>query len=57
MKLDNLGSFRLHAKVKPVDAPDKVSSKNIKEIRLSFLPDKRIKDELQQVTFNGKNSL
>jgi len=46
VKLDNLGSFRLHARVKTSPVREEVSAKNIREIRLSFKPDNRIKEAL-----------
>jgi predicted histone-like DNA-binding protein len=49
VKLDELGSFRLHARVHAAESPEKVSSKNIKELKMSFLPDKKIKRKLQMV--------
>lgn len=50
VKLDELGTFRLHAKVSTSETPDSVSVKNIKNLRLSFRPDKYIKDELRGIT-------
>lgn len=47
VKLDELGTFRLHAKVDACDSPEAVSAKNIREVRLSFRPDSLIKQELQ----------
>ncbi|HEY9114820.1 MAG TPA: HU family DNA-binding protein, partial [Bacteroidales bacterium] len=35
LKLNELGTFRLHARVHTSDAPEKVSVKNIKELRLA----------------------
>ena len=46
IKLDKLGIFRLHAKTKSSKCVDKVSAKNIKQLRLSFIPDKQIRKEL-----------
>lgn len=49
VKLDELGTFRLHAKVSTSNSPESVSVKNIKELRLSFRPDKLIKDGFQAI--------
>lgn len=47
VKLDNLGSFRLHARVRTSPSRGEVSVKNIREIRLSFKPDNVIKEALR----------
>jgi predicted histone-like DNA-binding protein len=47
IKLDRLGTFRLHARVTPSDHPDKVTVRNIKEFTLSFRPDNEVKKALQ----------
>jgi predicted histone-like DNA-binding protein len=44
VKLDELGTFRLHAKVSTSASPETVSAKNINKLRLSFRPDNYIKD-------------
>ncbi len=49
VKLDELGTFRLHAKVSTSSSPESVSAKNINNLRLSFRPDKYIKDELRDI--------
>jgi predicted histone-like DNA-binding protein len=49
VKLDELGTFRLHAKVSTSDNPESVSVKNINKLRLSFRPDNSIKDEFKGV--------
>lgn len=46
--LEDLGTFRLHAKVTTSDTEEEVSSKNIKEFRLSFIPDNKMKKLLQE---------
>ena len=46
IKLDGLGSFRLHAKVTPEENPEDVNVRNIKGLRISFRPDNEIKNEL-----------
>ncbi len=56
IKLDELGTFSLHASVKTADSPSEVTVRNIKELRLSFRPDNRIKRELQgfEIISEGK---
>ncbi len=49
VRLDGLGVFRLHAKVTTSELPESVSANNIRELRLSFIPDKRIKEQLKTV--------
>mgnify|MGYP000297749124 CR=1 FL=1 len=49
IKLDGFGIFRLHAKTKTMNDPAKVNVKNITGYRLSFLPDKEMKRELQLI--------
>lgn len=49
VKLDELGTFRLHAKVSTSDSPKLVSVKNINQLRISFRPDNYIKDELRNI--------
>lgn len=46
IKLDGLGSFRLHAKVATEDNPEDVNVRNIKGLRISFRPDNEMKDAL-----------
>lgn len=47
VKLDELGTFRVHAKVRTSDSPDSVSVKNIEQLRVSFRPDKWMKKALK----------
>jgi predicted histone-like DNA-binding protein len=47
VKIERLGTFRLHAKVKTDTSSEKITSHNIKEIRVSFKPDNEIKRALQ----------
>jgi len=49
VKLDELGTFRLHAKVSTSGSPESVSVKNINKLRLSFRPDNLIKDGFQGI--------
>lgn len=46
IKLDGLGSFRLHAKVTTEENPKDVNVHNIKGLRISFRPDNLMKNEL-----------
>ena len=46
--LEGLGTYRLHAKVTTSDSEEEVTSKNIKEFRLSFKPDTGMKEMLQK---------
>lgn len=54
VKIDEFGTFRLHAKVTTEDSPDKVTSRNIRDLRISFLPDKGIKTALKRADFTKK---
>jgi predicted histone-like DNA-binding protein len=47
VRLDDLGTFSLHASAVGQDAPNKVSSRDITNFKISFLPDKRIKERMQ----------
>jgi predicted histone-like DNA-binding protein len=47
IKLDLLGSFRLHARVETSDTAEKVTAKKIKEFRIGFTPTKDMKATLQ----------
>jgi predicted histone-like DNA-binding protein len=49
IKMERFGTFRLHARVKTESSPDKITSRNIKEIRLSYKPDNAIKKVLQNI--------
>ena len=49
VKLDELGTFRLHAKVRTSGSPQTVSVRNINKLRLSFRPDNIIKDSFQGI--------
>lgn len=51
VKLDGLGSFSLHVSGKGQEDPEKVSSKDITKVKMAFLPSKRIKKALTQLTF------
>ena len=47
VKLDELGTFSVHAKSEGKDDPNKVTVRDIKELKMSFLPSKRVKDRLK----------
>jgi predicted histone-like DNA-binding protein len=47
VKLDELGTFRLHAKVAASDSREAVSKRNIRELRISFIPHKGMKKKLK----------
>ncbi|HEX3008599.1 MAG TPA: HU family DNA-binding protein [Bacteroidales bacterium] len=49
IKIENFGTFRLHAKVKTESSPEKITVRNIKELRLSFRPDKEIKKAISKL--------
>ena len=47
--LGDLGSFRLRARAIPADAPEQVSSTNIRELLATFVSGKVLKKELKNV--------
>lgn len=49
--IDEFGSFQLHARVSTADSPEKISFRNIEEIRMSFRPDRKIKEKLKRIKF------
>lgn len=49
IKLDRLGTFRLHARVQTSNTSDKITVRDIKEIRLNFKPDNEMKNVLQTI--------
>lgn len=50
VRLDGFGTFNLHASGVGKENPDKVTSRDITGVRMSFLPDKRIKNLLLKTT-------
>lgn len=54
VKLDNLGTFSVHAKSEGKEDPGKVTVKDIKELKMSFLPSKRMKKRLQTLRVKKK---
>ena len=49
IKLDDFGTFRLHAKVETAKEPEKVTSRYIKGYRISFRPGKLVKNALKGI--------
>ena len=47
LHLGQLGTFRLRARVTPSDDPNTVTHRNIKELRITFTPGKKLKEELR----------
>ncbi|TCO09379.1 HU family DNA-binding protein [Natronoflexus pectinivorans] len=56
VKLDELGTFRLHTKVNTSDSPESVSEKNINKLRLSFRPDNFIKEGFKNIKIEPDKS-
>lgn len=56
IKIDGLGTFRLHAKVTTCNSEEEVSVHHIREFRLSFKPDNEIKEKLQEAKPKKKAS-
>ncbi len=55
VKLDGLGTFRLHAKVTTVATEAQVNVRNITSVRATFRPDNGIKKALKNVTITKKS--
>ncbi|XOV94117.1 MAG: HU family DNA-binding protein [Bacteroidota bacterium] len=51
VKLDGFGTFSLHVSGEGKDDPDEVSSRDITHVKMSFLPDKKIKEQLSHTKF------
>ena len=51
VKMDGFGIFSVHASGEGKDSPEQVSSRDITKLKLSFLPDKRIKRKLGGAKF------
>jgi predicted histone-like DNA-binding protein len=54
VRLDGLGTFSVHASSKGKDEADKVTSRDIDKLKMSFLPDKALKKELNVGTAFNK---
>jgi predicted histone-like DNA-binding protein len=55
VRLNELGTFRLHAKVNVRDSAEEVSVKDIRELRISFIPEKGIKKKLKEAEITLEN--
>lgn len=51
VKIGELGTFSLSVKAEGMDGPEKVTSSNIKEVRINFRPSTLVKHELQKTKF------
>ena len=51
VKLGELGTYSMSVKAEGMDDPQKVTSKNIKEVRINFRPGSSVKHRLQKTTF------
>jgi len=51
VKLDGFGTFSVHASGNGKLKPEEVTARDITKLKLSFLPDKRIKKKLHNATF------
>ncbi|MEQ8879862.1 MAG: HU family DNA-binding protein [Cyclobacteriaceae bacterium] len=55
VRLDGFGTFNLHASSEGQTNPDKITSRDITGVRMSFLPDKDIKRRLNKTKFVKKD--
>jgi len=51
VKLDGLGTFSVHARSDGRDHAEEVTLRDIKELKISFLPDKQIKKQMKSTKF------
>lgn len=51
VKLDGIGIFSSSFKAQEKDKPEEVTAKTIEQVRLKFLPDKEIKQQLKHCEF------
>lgn len=56
VKLDKLGTFNITVSSNASDEPDAVSVNSIKDVRIRFRPDQRIKNSLNKKTMNFTTS-
>lgn len=49
--LDGLGIFSVHASSNGRERPEQVTSRDITKLKMTFLPDKRMKLQLKGITF------
>ena len=54
VKVDELGTFSVHASAKGKDDPEKVSHRDITKLRLTFLPGNEIKDQVNHFKVRKK---
>jgi len=55
VRLDKLGKFSLSIQSEGVDAPEDLTSNQIRNAKINFLPDKEMKDMLKTLKFEKKN--
>lgn len=51
VQLEGFGTFSLHVSGKGKEHPDKVTKRDITEVRMAFLPSKEIKNQLSRTVF------
>lgn len=56
VKLDGLGTFSVHARSKGKEDPQKLTVRDITDLNMSFLPSKRIKEQLKGMKVVKKGS-
>lgn len=56
VKLDKLGTFNISVSSSASDTPEAVSANSIKDVRIRFRPDQRIKNSLNKKTMNFTTS-
>ena len=54
VKIDDLGTFSVHASAKGKEDPEKVSYRDITKLSLSFLPSKDVKHQVNQFKVRKK---
>ena len=54
VKIDDLGTFSVHASAKGKEDPEKVSYRDITKLSLSFLPSKDVKQQVNQFKVRKK---
>ena len=56
VKLDKLGTFNISVSSNASDTPEAVSANSVKDVRIRFRPDQRIKNSLNKKTMNFTTS-
>lgn len=51
IRLDGFGTFSIHVSGVGQDSPDKVTKRDITQVKMAFLPDKQIKQKLSRTEF------